>query len=762
MHTHTAHATTATGSGRAARWLGALAVCFVLGPSWAVGAQPESGHRPGPLIVDEPAPLFVPAKPPSEAETDRREALALFSAARIRENRKEDAEALRLYQRAFRCDPQSATIARPIVTLAVRLNRHSEAVRYALKLAELDEPDPPLLKRLAAYLTEVGEFAQALALSEKALKAVARDKPSAEDVALRLDVGRLCFLTEQYAKAAEHFERVIEALQRPDQFGLDAAARKTLLGAPEPLFAMMGEAFLQAGQPEKAAAAFRKGNEAAPNPGLLAYQLAKIDLKTGKSEAALAKLQEYFAARLAIAETAPYRLLAEALRALKKEGELIERLEKLRGADPENVWLGYFLAEQCFQARKLDQAEKLYRELLVKRPMVVGYRHLTEIYRGSKRFEELLKVLGEAAGKLGSLDALGTEGRALADDSELVRGVVEAARKQLKSKPKSLDPSALLAVALLASDARQWDTAGEFFDLAIRAQPDQAARLLLTWGLGLMIKEEHGRAAKVFQRGVEEKVLGADDPTFDFHLAGALEMAGQTEPALAAARRAAELAKKRAAAPKAPGKSKEPQQAKDELPRYLIRPAWVLYHAKRYEEAIQGYREVVQQYAQDYSSGEIRRTVREARLVLSNLAALKSDLPQAEEWLEQVLDEFPDDPSALNDLGYLWADQGKRLERAHRMIRLAVQQEPENAAYLDSLGWVLFRKGKVNEALIELEKAARLDPDPTVLDHLGDAYRAAGQNAKAAEAYRKAAEAHRKAHEDKKAQNVEEKIKSLT
>jgi len=756
---HTAYPTTAIILGRAAAWLGALAAWVVVEPSGVVAAEGKGAPRPGLLVIDEPPSLFVPAKPRSEAETDRRDALALFSAARIHENRNQDAEALRLYQRAFRCDPQSATIARAIVPLAIKLNRHSEAVRYALKLAELDEPDPPLLKRLAGYLTEIGDFAQALALLEKALKADASATPSAENVALWLDAGRLCFLNEQYAKAAEHFDRVMKALEPPNPFGLDAAARKKLFGDPGPLFTMIGEAFLQAGQPEKAEAAFRKGHEAATNPGLLAYHLAKVALKTGKPEAALAKLQECFDARLAIEDTGPYALLAEALRAIGKEGELIERLEKLRRADSDNVALGYFLAEQYFQARKLEQAEKLYRELIARKPMMTGYRHLTEIYRSGKRFEELLKVLGEAADKLGSLDGLAKPGQALADDSELVVGVVNDARKLLQSDPKSLAPAVLLAVALLASDARQWDTAGEFFDLAIRAQPDQAARLLLTWGLGLMMKEEHGRAARVFQRGVDEKVLGADDPTFDFYLAGALEMAGQTEPALAAARKAAELARKRAAAK---ASDKQAQQARDELPRYLIRPAWVLYHAKRYDEAISGYREVVRKYEQDYSSGEIRRAVREARLVLSNLAVLKSDLPRAEEWLEQVLDEFPDDPSALNDLGYLWADQGKRLDRAHRMIRLAVQQEPENAAYLDSLGWVLFRKGKINEAVVELEKAARLDPDPTVLDHLGDAYRAAGQNAKAAEAYHRAAEAYRKAGEEKKAVQVEAKIKSLT
>jgi tetratricopeptide (TPR) repeat protein len=353
---------------------------------------------------------------------------------------------------------------------------------------------------------------------------------------------------------------------------------------------------------------------------------------------------------------------------------------------------------------------------------------------------------------------LAPKGKSLGDDIELVRGVAEAARKQLKADPKGLAYHARLAVALLQVDAKHWDAAGEFSDLAIKAQPDQASKVLLTWGLGLLMKDENARAVKVFQRGIDEKALPADDPTFPFYLAGALEMAGQTEPALASARKAADLARNRAAGPKSSAQTKD---AKEELPRYLSRVAWILYHAKRYDEAIHAYKELVAKFGRDYGSGEIRKTVRETRLLLSNIAVLKSDMSSAEEWLEQVLDEFPDDPSALNDLGYLWADQGKHLERAHRMIRQAIQEEPDNAAYRDSLGWVLFRKGRVAEALPELEKAAAMEPDPTVLEHLGDAYRAVGQADKAKQAWRKAAEAYRKAHEEPKAKKTEEKIKSL-
>jgi Flp pilus assembly protein TadD len=93
------------------------------------------------------------------------------------------------------------------------------------------------------------------------------------------------------------------------------------------------------------------------------------------------------------------------------------------------------------------------------------------------------------------------------------------------------------------------------------------------------------------------------------------------------------------------------------------------------------------------------------------------------------------------------------------MIQAAVDAEPDNMAYRDSLGWVLFRQGKYAEAVAELEKAAAdKKPDGAVLDHLGDAYQKADRHDKAVEAWRKAAELLRQEKETKKASLIEEKI----
>jgi tetratricopeptide (TPR) repeat protein len=104
----------------------------------------------------------------------------------------------------------------------------------------------------------------------------------------------------------------------------------------------------------------------------------------------------------------------------------------------------------------------------------------------------------------------------------------------------------------------------------------------------------------------------------------------------------------------------------------------------------------------------------------------------SEQVLQDVLKLDPKNIPASNDLGYLWADEGKNLGEAESMIRLAVTAEPDNSAYLDSLGWVLYKRGQFEEAHRQLDAAIKRvqRADPVVLDHLGDVlYRLNQQNA---------------------------------
>ncbi|MCC6232099.1 MAG: tetratricopeptide repeat protein [Verrucomicrobiales bacterium] len=96
---------------------------------------------------------------------------------------------------------------------------------------------------------------------------------------------------------------------------------------------------------------------------------------------------------------------------------------------------------------------------------------------------------------------------------------------------------------------------------------------------------------------------------------------------------------------------------------------------------------------------------------------------------EKSIELKPDFADALNYLGYMWAEQGKNLPRALELIRKAVDLEPKNAAYLDSLAWVLFQMDRAEEALPFQTRAVELseEPDATLFEHLGDIYRKLGR-----------------------------------
>jgi tetratricopeptide (TPR) repeat protein len=100
----------------------------------------------------------------------------------------------------------------------------------------------------------------------------------------------------------------------------------------------------------------------------------------------------------------------------------------------------------------------------------------------------------------------------------------------------------------------------------------------------------------------------------------------------------------------------------------------------------------------------------------------------AEDQFKKVLASDPEHASALNYLGYMLADQNMKLEEALGYIKRAVDLDPSNGAYLDSLGWAYFRMGKFELAEDNLLKASqKINTDPTVHDHLGDLYQKTGR-----------------------------------
>jgi len=114
---------------------------------------------------------------------------------------------------------------------------------------------------------------------------------------------------------------------------------------------------------------------------------------------------------------------------------------------------------------------------------------------------------------------------------------------------------------------------------------------------------------------------------------------------------------------------------------------------------------------------------------------------EARQVMEKIVTLDPQNPDALNYLGYSLAEEGRDLNKALTMISTALEKEPDNPFFLDSLAWVLYKLNRAQEALTTIQKAiAHKVKDAIIWEHYGDIAAAAGRKAEAIKAYRTALE----------------------
>jgi len=125
-------------------------------------------------------------------------------------------------------------------------------------------------------------------------------------------------------------------------------------------------------------------------------------------------------------------------------------------------------------------------------------------------------------------------------------------------------------------------------------------------------------------------------------------------------------------------------------------------------------------------------------LNLANIAERRGYFEEAEGHLKVLYEMKPEDPTICNFYGYLLAEMGSDLDRAEKLVLQALEKEPGNGYYIDSLGWIYYKRGEYDRAARELERAVKLTgDDPVILEHLGDAYRAQKKYMEALAAYRR-------------------------
>jgi len=225
------------------------------------------------------------------------------------------------------------------------------------------------------------------------------------------------------------------------------------------------------------------------------------------------------------------------------------------------------------------------------------------------------------------------------------------------------------------------------------------------------------------------------------------------------------------------------QIASDEGKWYFMRlKGQVLHDAGKVDDSIDAYKEAISDLDKSKLKDETKERFQDSlRYGLSGIYVEANKIGPAAELLESLAKKHPDNPTYKNDLGFIWCDHDMKLPEAEKLIREAIDLDKKlkvklkaegaidddspNAAYLDSLGWVLFKQKKFKEALKYLEEAAK-DPEEgahiEIFDHVADCQAAMGNKKAALETLLKAIKLDDVSKRDaERRRKMTEKIKKL-
>ena len=337
-----------------------------------------------------------------------------------------------------------------------------------------------------------------------------------------------------------------------------------------------------------------------------------------------------------------------------------------------------------------------------------------------RNLDELLDALGRGIARGDeAIASLEPEIKAISEDKALVALLIEAGRTRAKANRLKFEEAYLLA-KFAAALKKKADACAEFYELAISLNRNGTRPTILIqieMADTLLKLRKYQLAIDVYKEILTNRqlnVMGRNALVYSSLSQQALANDDRTDEALEAIGKAISL--------------------DDENAGFRFFEASICSHAKRWDEAIRKLDQVMKDFPDE------KEVVLQCQFILSNIYVQKGEMRKGEEILEKVLEVNPDNSQVNNDLGYLWADQGKNLEKAEQMIRKALVADPENGAYLDSLGWVLFKLEKYDDAIPPLQEATQksLGGDATVWDHLGDTFLKTMNTEKAVEAWQTA------------------------
>jgi tetratricopeptide (TPR) repeat protein len=342
----------------------------------------------------------------------------------------------------------------------------------------------------------------------------------------------------------------------------------------------------------------------------------------------------------------------------------------------------------------------------------------------------------------------------LLKDKDTAKKLVKVAAKLQKDAGEKEPPfkfNAALVLAKVAHNVKDYDGAEVFYEFcAENATKLKSGQKMLQAYEGLMDlfwdQKKYDDVEKIAQKFIEAKGERLDFGTLLVmeNMAKAKAKQGDTDKAL-------DIVDRLSRPPK--------------IGSYFIQTkGWIYKEAGKYDEAVKAYEEFIEKIDDlkeiGFSDKERENMKKNTRYMLTGILVDKNDIDKAADILKKLMKDDPDNPTYYNDLGFIWSDHDKNLEESEKLIRQALELDAklrkklldegkitkeiadrENAAYLDSLGWVLFKNKKYDEAYKYLKKATEDKDDGNhieIWDHLADCLVAMGKKQEAVEVWTKA------------------------
>ncbi|MBI3407547.1 MAG: tetratricopeptide repeat protein [Planctomycetes bacterium] len=690
-------------------------VLFVL----AFFAAPAAAQVPA--LDDLPTP-YKSTRPMTRKEVHQRASLHQYALGLLCEREDRLLEALKAYEEAARLDPETPAVFKAQAPILLALDRVKDAQNVFRKALALDPADYETWFMAARIHKTLAEYAEARKSLQRGLEA--RGIADVPELAqqMYIELGQLHESAEDLPQAIAAFRAAVKILDHPDLV-MDHGPfpRDAVLARAADTHERLGHLLRRLKRFDEALAEYKKAQAQSPDrAGRLNMNLAQLCLEQSKLEQALPYLDAYLSLQPLGLEG--YELKVDTLRRLGRSEAVLPWLEKATRADANNKALKVLLAKQYAHARQSAQAENLFKSLAAESPDAEIYKGLFHLYldRSTDGMEQALHLVNktlEAAKEKGAGAQAAQQARAviaaLESDGDLSKSLVNAGMKQIRFDNKDLSFETLHLLGVLADRQRKLDDAEAFYRASLSSSRPGNEALLYSGLLRVLWKaRKYEQVLELCKDGLLT-AKATNQVLFYSERARANAALGRNGEALKAIDQALDLAA---------------DTDRLTLRRLKVR---ILVGAGKLDQAEAECQEMFKEFRQPGDTLEVR-------YLLSNVFSARQDHEKAEQQLEMILKSDPDNPTVNNDLGYMWADRNKNLPLAEAMIRKAIdldrrqrqlgrpgaEDDGDNAAFLDSLGWVLFRRGQVREAVVELEHAAKADggQDPVIYDHLGDVY----------------------------------------